>query len=108
MCWDAEWDLRGPLADLYRGLTAGELRDEALQSLLVGSARYGRSPEAAARAVRVLRELGLVGGCDEGDARVLRVVSSEQTKMELSGAYRAYEETHQEGLRYLQSRRAEP
>ena len=108
MCWDAEWDLRGPLADVYRGLAGDELREEGLQTLLVGAARYGRSPEAAARAVRVLRELGLVGGCDEGDARTLRVVSSEQTKLELSAAYRAYLETHQEGLKFLQSRRAEP
>ena len=108
MCWDAEWDLRGALADVYRGLGEDELREDELRKLLVGAARYGRSPEAAARAVRVLRELDLVGGCDDGAARALRVVSSEQTKLELSGAYRAYRETHQEGLRYLQSRRAEP
>jgi plasmid stability protein len=108
MCWDAEWDLRGPLADVYRGLAADELSDDALLALLVGAARYGRSPEAAARTVRVLRELELVSGCDDGAARALRVVSSEQTKLELSDAYRAYRETHQEGLKYLQSRRAEP
>lgn len=108
MCWDAEWDLRGPLADIYRGLSADALGDDDLRSLLIGTARYGRSPEAAARAVRVLRELELVNGCDDGAARALRVVSSEKTKLELSGAYRAYQETHQEGLKYLQSRRAEP
>ncbi|MFN8112433.1 MAG: single-stranded-DNA-specific exonuclease RecJ [Solirubrobacterales bacterium] len=108
MCWDAEWDLRGPLADVYRGLAGGELGDDDLLALLVGTARYGRSPEAAARTVRVLRDLELVSGCDDGDARTLRVVSSEKTKLELSDAYRAYLETHQEGLKYLQSRRAEP
>lgn len=108
MCWDSEWDLRGPLADLYRGLGAGERREDALRALLVGTARYGRSPEAAARTVRVLAELGIVSGCDEVDARTLRVVSSEKTKLELSGAYRAYLETHQEGRKYLQSRRTEP
>jgi single-stranded-DNA-specific exonuclease len=108
MCWDAEWDLRGPLADIYRGLSAEEQREEELRSLLVGAARYGRSPEAAARSVRVLRELELVSGCEDGAARALRVVSSEKTKLELSDAYRAYRETHQEGLKYLQSRRAEP
>ncbi len=108
MCWDAEWDLRGALADVYRALAGEELRDEALRSVLVGAARYGRSPEAAARSVRVLRELGIAAGCDDGDARLLRVVSSERTKLELSGAYRAYAAAHQEGLRFLQSQRAEP
>ena len=108
MCWDAEWDLRGPLADVYRSLLAAELSDEPLHKALVGTARYGRSAEAAARSVRVLRELGIVSGCDDGDARSLRVVSSEKTKLELSAAFRAYSEIHQEGLRYLQSRRAEP
>ncbi|HWO48710.1 MAG TPA: single-stranded-DNA-specific exonuclease RecJ [Solirubrobacterales bacterium] len=108
MCWDAEWDLRGPLADVYRSLLAAELSDEPLRKALVGTARYGRSAEAAARSVRVLRELGIVSGCDDGDARSLRVVSSEKTKLELSAAFRAYSEIHQEGLRYLQSRRAEP
>ncbi len=108
MCWDAEWDLRGPLADVYRGLAKGEAQGEALRTVLVGAARYGRSAEAAARSVRVLRELGIVSGCDDEDARLLRVVSSERTKLELSEAFRAYSEAHQEGLKYLQSRRAEP
>jgi single-stranded-DNA-specific exonuclease len=108
MCWDAEWDLRGPLADIYRSLLAAELGDEQLRKALVGTARYGRSAAAAARSVRVLRELGIVSGGDDGDARSLRVVSSERTKLELSVAFRAYSEIHQEGLRYLQSRRAEP
>jgi len=108
LCWDAEWDLRGPLADIYRGLAPGELREEPLRAVLVGSARFGRTPEAAARSVRVLRELGIVGGCDGADARSLRVVSSERTELERSESYVAYSEIHQEGLRYLQSRRAEP
>ncbi|HET6830968.1 MAG TPA: single-stranded-DNA-specific exonuclease RecJ [Solirubrobacterales bacterium] len=108
LCWDAEWDLHGALADIYRSLAAGELAVEPLRAALVGVARYGRTPEAAARSVRVLRELGIVAGCDDGDARSLRVVSSERTKLELSEAYRAYAAIHQEGLKYLQSRRAEP
>jgi len=108
LCWDAEWDLRGALADIYRALAPAELAAEPLREALVGLARYGRSPEAAARSVRVLRELGIVQGCEDGDARSLRVLSSERTKLELSDAYRAYAAIHQEGLRYLQSRRAEP
>jgi single-stranded-DNA-specific exonuclease len=108
LCWDGEWDLRGALADIYRALTPGELAEEELRTALIGGARYGRTPEAAARAVRVLRELGIVNGRDDGDARSLRVVSSERTKLELSEAYRAYAAIHQEGRKYLQSRRAEP
>jgi len=108
LCWDAEWDLQGPLADIYRALASAEPVGEALRAALIGGARYGRTPEAAARSVRVLRELGIVADGDDGDARSLRVVSSERTKLELSEAYRAYAAIHQEGLRYLQSRRAEP
>lgn len=108
LCWDAEWDLQGPLADIYRALASTELAGDALRAALTGGARYGRTPEAAARSIRVLRELGIVDEGGDGDARSLRVVSSERTKLELSEAYRAYAAIHQEGLRYLQSRRAEP
>ena len=61
-------------------------------------------------AERDLREMSIViiSGCDDGSARSLRVVSSERTKLELSEAYRAYAAIHQEGRKYLQSRRAEP
>ncbi len=108
LCWDAEWDLRGPLAEIYRGLSAGPVEGEDLRRLLAGSGRYGRSAEAAARAVRVLRELGLAEGAEGEDSRLLCVVSSERTALERSGAYGACSDTHQEGRRYLQSQRAEP
>ncbi len=108
LCWDSEWDLRGPLAEIYRGLSVGPVEGESLRKLLSGSGRYGRTPEAAARSVRVLRELGIVAGVEEDDSRLLRVVSSEQTALERSDAYGVYTNTHQEGRKYLQIRRAEP
>ena len=108
LCWDAEWEPRAPLAEIYRGIAAAPARDDALRSLLTGSARYGRSPESAARAVAVLLELGIAAGATGEESRLLRVVSSEQTELERSGAYRAISTTHEEGRKYLQSRRAEP
>ena len=113
MCWDAEWDLRGPLADApTRRCSPPACSDEPLRKALAGMALVipRRPPaEAAARSVRVLREAsGSLSGPDDGDARSLRVVSSERMKLELSAAFQAYSEIHQEGLRYLQSRRAEP
>ena len=54
LCWGAEWDLRGPLAEIYRALAPRELGGEELGAALRGPGRFGRSPEAAARCVRVL------------------------------------------------------
>jgi hypothetical protein len=84
------------------------VENEALRALLTGSARYGRSPEAAAHAVRVLGELGVVAVGEGDQSRLLSVVSSERTALERSSAYGAYCKTHQEGQKYLQSRRMEP
>jgi len=107
LCWGGEWDLRSPLAEIYRALSPGELRGEALGAALLGPGRYPRSPEASARCVRILTEIGVAGGDGSGSARWIGVVSSERTELERSGAWRACSSTHQEGLRYLQSRRAE-
>ncbi len=107
LCWGGEWDLRGPLAEIYRALSPAELTGAALGAALRGPGRFARSPEAAARCVRILTEIGVAGGGGSGSARWLGVVSSERTELERSGAWRAYSSTHQEGLRYLQSRRAE-
>ena len=107
LCWGAEWDLRPALAEIYRGLAARELAGEELRRLLAGPGSFGRSPEAAARCVRVLGELGVARGGGTDGVRWLRVVSSERTNLERSSAWRSYSQAHQEGLRYLQSRRAE-
>ncbi|MEO7197476.1 MAG: single-stranded-DNA-specific exonuclease RecJ [Solirubrobacterales bacterium] len=106
-CWDVEWSLRTALGELYRSLAPDRLEGEALRSVLIGAGRYGRSPEAAARCVRVLTELGVAESGSDGDARWMRVVSSKRTELEQSGAWRAFSTTHQEGRKYLQSRRTE-
>ena len=105
--YDAELNPHPGLAEIYRAL-----RDQpdqtaegnALLAVLGGSGRFPRSPESAARCVRVLSELGVVGGLT-ASARVLRVVSSEKTQLESSSAFRAYCERHKESTRFLQSMR---
>ena len=62
--WEAQWPSRPALGSLYRRL--GELADgdavepAAMRSALAGDGAHPRSPEVAARALRVLAELGLV------------------------------------------------
>ena len=107
LCWESEWGLRSALAEIYRGLAARELGPGELLPILEGAGRFGRSPEAAARCVRILDELGIAAGGGSGDARWLRVVSSERTVLERSDAWGVYSKTHQEGLQYLRIRRAE-
>jgi len=107
LCWDGEWDLRPALAGVYRALAASDLGGDELGAALCGPGRFARSPEAAARCVRVLMEIGVAAGEGSGGTRRLGVVSSERTELERSGAWRAYASTHQEGVRYLRSRRAE-
>jgi single-stranded-DNA-specific exonuclease len=106
-CWDAEWELRGPLAEVYRALAPARLSGEALRGGLVGPSRYGRTPETAARCVRVLGELRIAETGLDGDVRWVGVVSSKRTELERSGAWRAYSRTHQEGRRYLQKLRTQ-
>lgn len=105
-CWDTEWELRSPLAEIYRALAATELGGEELGRVLIGDGKYARSPESAARCVVILRELGIAAGRPQGDARSLRVVSSERTSLERSDAWSAYRRVHQEGRKYLETRRA--
>ena len=107
LCWGAEWNLRGPLAEIYRAVAPRELGGEELGAALRGPGRFGRTPEAAARCVRVLVEIGVAGEARDGAARRMGVVSSERTELERSRAWRAFAETHQEGLRYLERRRRE-
>ncbi|HSI81195.1 MAG TPA: single-stranded-DNA-specific exonuclease RecJ [Solirubrobacterales bacterium] len=102
-----EWPGREQLAFLYRALrraaddeaTIGA--EPALAALSGAPGRYPRSPEAAARRLRVLAELGLAEARGWGASRVLRVVSSGATDLERSGAFRAYRRRREEGERYL-------
>ncbi len=105
-CLAAEWDLRAPIGELWRGLgeAGGELAGERLRELLAGPSRHPRSPEVAARCLAVLCELGLCQWSATDPAPSLRVLSSERTELERSRAYAACVARHQEGDRFLQSR----
>jgi single-stranded-DNA-specific exonuclease len=101
-----QWATREGIAATFRALRdAGEVRGEKLRLTLAGSGSYPLCPEAAARRFRVLRELGLVQGePDRGDG-VVRVVSSEGTELERSGAFRAYSARNSEAQQYLARRK---
>ena len=97
---------RATLIALFRDLReAGEVSGPELLSTLKGSGKHPRSPEVAARCLRVLVELGLAQGSTAGGAGSVGVVSSERTDLERSAAYVAYGVRHQEGLQYLERRK---
>lgn len=101
-----EWELRPHTGELYRALAGpGELAGEQLRRALCGPGRYPRSPELAARAMRVLVELGLCEWQPNGTGGLLRVVSSEGTDLQRSEAYRAYRARHEEGRSFLKKQR---
>jgi single-stranded-DNA-specific exonuclease len=103
---DWEWNLRAAIRDIWRGLAGagGEAADTQLRSLLSGDSAYPRTPELAARSVRVLSELGLCEWLPNGGGPVLRVLSSERTELGRSRAYGACVARHQEAIRFLRSR----
>jgi single-stranded-DNA-specific exonuclease len=101
-----EFGMRQPLRDVFRGLCKAKSTErDALREALVGSGEHIHSPELAARCVRVLRELDLVQGDASDHEWSPRVVSSEHTQLERSGAFRAYGSRSEEGKRYLASLR---
>ena len=97
---------RPALIELFRKLReAGEVSGERALEALGGVGGGPRAPEAAARCLRVLAELGLVAGeANRGDG-TLEVVSSEGTDLERSAAFRAYQSRYEEYLQYLERRR---
>jgi hypothetical protein len=114
--WEAEWPSRPSLAAHYRELRsradAGQaLSSEALREALCGTGAVARSPEACARALRVLLEVGVVAWQPGGDRTgsgglgALGVVSSKGSELAQSRAFVAYRERHEEGRRYLSRRR---
>ena len=100
-----EWPSRSSLAALYRALVAPPgtgLGAAATRALLCGDGRaHPLSPEPAARAARVLAELGIVVWNGSGADWALGVVSSAGTDLERSAAFVAYRERYEEGRRYL-------
>ena len=103
---DWEWNLRAAIREIWRGLAAagGVASDAELRSLLQGESAYPRTPELAARCVRVLSELGLCEWRTNGGAQVLRVLSSERTELGRSRVYGACVARHQEAIGFLRSR----
>ena len=103
---DEQLARRPVLIALFRDLReAGEASGAGLLEALRGGGPQLRGPEAAARCLRVLAELGLAQGSPGGGAGHVGVVSSEETELESSAAFRAYSARHQEGLRYLERRK---
>jgi single-stranded-DNA-specific exonuclease len=96
--------LRAQLRALFRELRdGGFLAGEQLRTALRGGGAHRRSPELAARCVRVLAELGLVQERPDRGVRTLGVVSSDPIDLESSDAYRACRARLEEARRYLES-----
>ncbi|HEY8815122.1 MAG TPA: DHHA1 domain-containing protein, partial [Candidatus Dormibacteraeota bacterium] len=103
---DEQLARRAVLIAVFRDLReAGESSGSELLTALRGSGPHPRSAETAARCLRVLSELGLVQGSTAGGDGSVGVVSSEETELERSAAFRAYGARHQEGLKYLKRRK---
>ena len=94
--WRSQLDLRPPLVEVWRALTAaGALEGAELERALKGSSAYPRSGALCGRLVRVLAELGLA----EPSERSLRSIGGAQTDLHRSAAARAY------GLRLAEAER---
>ena len=76
------------------------------RAALAGPDPHPLDPETAARALRVLLELGLVAGSTSAGAGAVSVVSSEGTDLERSAAFRVYSKEHSEAQSFLQSQKS--
>lgn len=95
---------RETIASVFKALRAGgQLTGAELRSALAGPGPHPLDPEAAARAFRVLRDLGLVAGSTNAGDGLVGVVSSEGTDLERSAAFRVYSKEHSEAQKFLQS-----
>jgi single-stranded-DNA-specific exonuclease len=106
-----EWPDRAAVEGLYRSLrsAAADRRSlglDRVREVLHGPGRYARSPEVAARRLRLLEELGAVAWEASATARSLLVVSSEGILEELE-TFVAYRERYEEGRQFL-SRSRQP
>jgi single-stranded-DNA-specific exonuclease len=108
---DAEWPLRQGLAGTFRAIReaaaagGGAAGGESLVRALAGDGRHPRTAQQAARRARVLGEMGLLRWQGTDTSRTLGVVSSEGRELERSGAFRTYRARHEEGKRFLNSKR---
>jgi single-stranded-DNA-specific exonuclease len=95
---------RETIAGVFRALrAAGKASGPELRAALAGPGPHCLDPASAARAFRVLRELGLVAGDTNAGDGLVGVVSSEGTDLERSAAFRVYSEEHSEARSFLQS-----
>jgi single-stranded-DNA-specific exonuclease len=98
---------RETIAGVFRALrTVDGASGAELRSALAGPGPHCLDPETAARAFRVLRELGLVAGDTNAGAGSVGVVSSEGTDLERSAAFRVYSQEHSEAQSFLQSQKS--
>jgi single-stranded-DNA-specific exonuclease len=104
---DRQAPSRATVAGVFKALrTAGETSGPALRESLAGPGPHPLDPTTAARAFRVLAELGLVAGSTNAGDGVVGVVSSEGTDLERSAAFRSYSEEHSETRKFLQSQKS--
>ena len=97
---------REVIAGVFRALRpAGQIGGPELRAALAGPGPHGLGPETAARAFRVLLELGLVAGSTNAGSGLSGVVSSEGTELERSAAFRVYSEEHSEAHSFLHNQK---
>jgi single-stranded-DNA-specific exonuclease len=103
---EAQAPSRETVAGVFKALRdAGECGGGALREALAGDGAHPLGPVAAARCLRVLSELELVHGEPNGGDGTVGVVSSGGTKLERSGAFRAYSEELLEARLSLERRK---
>ncbi|WP_217920952.1 single-stranded-DNA-specific exonuclease RecJ [Miltoncostaea oceani] len=97
---EEEWELRPAVTDLWTGLRDGALRPWGpdLERVLLGDLPAMRPPRVAARALAVLREIGLVEVGEEG---VRAAVAPERRDLDDSPRYRAARARLDEARAYL-------
>ncbi len=94
---------RGTVARVFKALRqAGESSGSELRAALAGGGARPLAPEAAARCFRVLAELGLLSGEPSSGDGVVGVVSSGETELERSAAFRAYSKEFSEAQQFLE------
>jgi single-stranded-DNA-specific exonuclease len=95
---------RETIAGVFRALRqGGQMSGAELRAALAGPGPHSLGPEAAARSLRVLLELGLVAGSTNSGSGIVGVVSSEGTDLERAAAFRVYSKEHSEAQQFLQS-----
>jgi single-stranded-DNA-specific exonuclease len=95
---------RETIVAVFKALRAGgQLGGAELRAALAGPGPHPLDPETAARALRVLLELGLVAGSTSSGDGFVGVVSSEGTDLERSAAFRVFSKEHSEAQKFLQS-----